>query len=93
VLGPAHGRNGLAARVASAHAHGHGHRTRAGAVAWPGRLTSGMQGDKVHVRASSRGGLAAGHGNGAGYSPLGRRDGEGGGVGRGGVFTSGETFR
>jgi hypothetical protein len=64
-----------------------------GAVAWPGRLFDGMQGDKVHVRVPLKGGLAAGHGNEAGNSPLGRCDGEGGGVGRGGVFTDGETLR
>jgi hypothetical protein len=64
-----------------------------GAVAWPGRLTGGTQGDKVHVRASSRGGLAVEHGNRAGNSPLGRRDGEGGGVGRGGAFADGEALR
>jgi hypothetical protein len=66
---------------------------RTDAVAWPGRLTGGAQGDKVHVRASSRGGLAAGHGNRAGNSLLGWRNGEGGGVGRGGAFPGGETLR
>jgi hypothetical protein len=46
-------------------------------MAWPGRLAGGTQGDKVHVKALSRGGLAAGHGNRAGNSPLGQRDSEG----------------
>jgi hypothetical protein len=80
-LGLAHDRDGLGTRVASAHwcaRMGAVIAPGTGAVAWPGWLVDGTQGDKVHVRASSRGGPAVGHGNGAGNSPLGRRKGEGG---------------
>jgi hypothetical protein len=69
---------------------------RSGMTRWRGRGGSrgGKQGDKVPVRASSRGGgLTVGHVNGAGNSPLGWRDREGGRVGRGGAFADGETLQ